>query len=244
MAYIPLKFKALYSIVNLFEELSAGNTDVLITVSGKLLSTFQRKPKHGTTIIMNCPEDYVVGTKKVEKNIFTLVYTGAIVRDRGLERIAAAIKNLNNVQLLIAGRVINQELLDQILVLSNVRYAGVLHHSAALDLEASADVMVILYDLDVPINNFAMPNKIFESMMFGLPLISNVASELINEVECGIIVDYNNIDEIISAVVLLRDNVELGRRLGNNGRTAFLQKYNWTLMEEKLYKLYMNLLVK
>jgi glycosyltransferase involved in cell wall biosynthesis len=208
-----------------------------------LLRTFQRRPKY-SAIIMNCPEDHVIDRVKSEDYMLTLVYTGNITRNRGLDRIAAAIKDLTNVELVIAGRVVDKELLDHILEISNVKYKGLLQQSDALELEAYSDVMIILYDLKDLINNFAMPNKIFEAMMFGLPIITNVTPELINRVDCGIIVDYNDINQVKAAVVYLKDNIELRRRLGNNGRKAFLQKYNWTMMEQELYKIYGNLLGK
>jgi glycosyltransferase involved in cell wall biosynthesis len=36
----------------------------------------------------------------------------------------------------------------------------------------------------------------------------------------------------------------LRKRLGNNGRKAFLEKYNWNAMEQKLYQIYEDLLGK
>ena len=249
MGYIPLilepgsiKYKVLYSLANLFEELFSKKSDVLINVSEELLRTFRRKPKY-CAIIMNCPEDHAIDRVKSEDDdVLTLVYTGPIMRNRGLDRIIAAIQDLNNVELVIAGRVIDKELLDKILETSNVDYKGLLPLSDALALEGSSDTMIILYDLKHEINNFAMPNKLFESMMFGLPIITNVAPEVVKKVDCGIIVDYNNISQIKSAVISLRNNIDLRRRLGYNGRKAFIQKYNWTIMEQELYKIYKNLL--
>jgi glycosyltransferase involved in cell wall biosynthesis len=248
MAYIPQflepgsrKFKTLYSLVNLFEELFSKGSDVLINVSDELLRTYQRTPKHCATI-MNCCEDHAIDRVKPEDHIFTLVYTGNIVRNRGLDKIADAIKGLNNVEFIIAGRVIDKELLDHILKISNIKYKGLLPQSDALALEACSDTIISLNDLKVPLHNFALPNKIFEAMMLGLPVITNVAHELINKSGCGIIVEYNDVDQIKTAVVCLRDSMELRRKLGNNGRKAFLQKYNWTMMEQELYKIYEYLL--
>jgi glycosyltransferase involved in cell wall biosynthesis len=82
-------------------------------------------------------------------------------------------------------------------------------------------------------------------MMLGLPVISNMEPILVNsEVGCGIVVDYKNTDEIKAAIVCLRDNIELGNRLGTNGRKAFLKKYNWTNMERLLYNIYDGLLMR
>ena len=87
-----------------------------------------------------------------------------------------------------------------------------------------------------------MGNKLFEAMMFGVPVITNVAQEIVNETDCGIIVDYDNTEQIKEAIITLRDKPEIRKRLGTNGRKAFLEKYNWGLMEKKLYNIYENLL--
>lgn len=247
MCYIPQflepgsrKFKTLYSLVNFFEDLFSKESDVLVSTSDELLKTYQRMPKHSATI-MNCFEDRAFDRVKSENHMLTLSYTGNIMRNRGLDKIAAAIKGLNNVEFIIAGRVIDKELLDHILELSNVKYKGLLQQTDALALEACSDTIISLADFKVP-NNFTIPNKIFEAMMLGVPVITNMAHELINKSNSGIIVEYNDIDQIKAAIVLLRDNIELRRMLGNNGRKAFLQKYNWTIMEQELYKIYEYLL--
>jgi hypothetical protein len=133
-------------------------------------------------------------------------------------------------------------LLDKILETSNVKYKGLLQLGDTLELEAYSDVIIILYDLNEPINNFATPNKLFEAIMFGLLLITNRVPELINRVYYNIRINYNDINQIQAAVVVyLRDNIELCT-LGNNVHKAFLQKYNWTEMEQELYKIHGNLL--
>lgn len=240
MALIPPKFKLLYNLVNSLEEILCSKSDILIVVAENILETFKKYPKNHI-IIRNCPEKYDVERKSKEK-ILTLVYTGIIVKNRGLERITDAIKNLVDVRLVIAGRNIDQEFLNQILELSNVEYKGIMSHTASLELEANSDVMMILYDLAIPINKVANPNKTFEAMMFGLPVITNVTPTLVNEVGCAIFVDYNDLEEIKSAIIRLRDDDELRKRLGDNGHNAFEQKYNWDVMEKELYKVYERLL--
>jgi len=74
--------------------------------------------------------------------------------------------------------------------------------------------------------------------MFGLPVITNLTPELIHETDCGVLVDYNDINQIRSAVLRLRDDAELRNRLGNNARKAFEQKYSSRIMEKELYQVY------
>jgi glycosyltransferase involved in cell wall biosynthesis len=258
MGYIPPRFKTLYSIVNSIEEMVGERSDTLVNVSEELEETFKRRPKR-LAIIMNCPEqhkdnnNYKINTNKnenenggedKEKKTLTLVYTGIVVRTRGLLEVGDAIRGLKGIKFVIAGRPVDTEFSDKLMQMPNVYYKGLLSHRDALVLQSRSDVMVSLYDLSDPINNYSMGNKIFEAMMFGMPVITNVSADVINEAGSGIIVGYNNIDQIKEAIVSLRDNLELRDKLGNNGHRAFMRKYNWTNMEKELYKIYDELIGK
>jgi glycosyltransferase involved in cell wall biosynthesis len=87
-----------------------------------------------------------------------------------------------------------------------------------------------------------LPNKIFEAMMCSTPVVTNVAKEIVNETNCGVVVEYDNAKQIKEAIIALRDNAQLCKKLGANGRKSFLEKYNWNAMQERLYKIYDDLL--
>jgi glycosyltransferase involved in cell wall biosynthesis len=240
MTLVPAKFKVLHAVVNLVEEFFSARADVLINISKEVLDTFRKKPRL-SIIIMNCAKDFDIKKEEPDgHHPMKVVYTGAIWRkSRGLENIIAAIKDLTNVEFVIAGwyRDEDKEFLDQILEIPNVKFRGLLEPSDALALEASSDVMIALYEPELLLYSVTLPNKLFEAMMCGVPLITNVASELVNEVGSGIIVKYNDVRQIRKAIVTLRDDVELRRRLGQNARKAFLEKYSWSKMEEQLFKI-------
>lgn len=237
MAYVPPKYKKLFSYVNSIEEFFSEKSDVLVNVSEKLQATFRKRPKR-CAVIMNCSEDHGIAPKKSKDKALKIFHSGGIRRTRGLEQLAAAIKDLSNVELIIVGRVIHEDLKREILEQSNVKYYGLVSPDQVLALEADSDVSVSFYDLKDPINKFSMGNKIFEAMMLGLPVITNVAAEIVNETKSGFLVDYNDVEQIKKVIITLRDSVDLRDQLGNNGRSAFLKKYNWTIMEQELYKFY------
>jgi glycosyltransferase involved in cell wall biosynthesis len=239
--YVPQKYRTLYKAIILAEELLSKQADVLVTVSEKVQRTFRLRPKH-CAIITNFSEDYNSERVKLQYKILTLAYTGLICEDQGLRRIGAAIKDLKGVQLVLAGRIADKQLLDHMLELPNVKYRGLVQRTESLKLEASSDVLIVLYDLRYRKNQLSSPNKIFEAMMCGIPLITNMEQELVKKINCGIIVDYNNIDQIKEAIILLRDNEELRTMMGQNGRKAFEEKYNWDIMEQKLYDIYRTLI--
>jgi glycosyltransferase involved in cell wall biosynthesis len=141
------------------------------------------------------------------------------------------------------GRVEDKNLLKKTYETSNSKYLGFLYHKQVIDLELSSDASIALYDLNLETQHeYGMANKILEAMMCGLPVITNIAHEIINETGCGILVEYDNVKQIKEAIIALRDNLELRTILGNNGRRAFVEKYNWMTMEDKLFKSYETLL--
>jgi glycosyltransferase involved in cell wall biosynthesis len=245
MAYIPLKnyfFKKLYTLTNSVEERLAEGADILISVSEELINTFQRKPKKCVPIL-NCAEDYHMEKLSNPDKHLKLAFTGHIRRHRGVEVLTAAMRDVARVNLIVTGRVEDEELLNEIEKDSNIAYLGFLDHVRVLEMVMNSDAMVALYDLNANTQNrYVVGNKLFEAMMCGIPIITNVATDIVNETQCGVIVDYDNLNQIKQEIINLRDNPELRKKLGNNGRNAFLQKYNWNAMEEKLYRIYEQLI--
>ena len=244
MNSIPPRFKLTYSLVNYLEEFFSSRADLLITIGEKMLDTFHNKPRE-SLVILNCPEDRSSINKKnlVDNNpVFRVIYTDRVIsRIRGVKEMAASIEGLGNVELIIVGLFIDKELENHTTKVPAVKYRGILKPPEALNLEASSDCMIALYDPKNPQTNVCTPTKFFEAMMCGIALITNIRPDLVIEIGFGIIVEYGNIDQIRSAIIRLRDDPELRKRLGSNGRKAFLEKYNWGIMEKKLYDAYENL---
>jgi len=237
-----LLFKKLYSILNSLEENFANNADLLILVYDKILKTFKKKPRNYVAIMI-CPEDHMISRSRAVTNGFKVLFTGHVRRGRGLDKLLEIIGDIKNTELLIMGRVEDKSLLKKIYETSNTEYLGFLDHNQVIDLEVSSDATIALYDLNRETQHeYGMANKILEAMMCGLPVITNIAQEVISETGCGIIVGYENVSQIKETIITLRDNPELRTRLGNNGRRAFLEKYNWMIMENKLFKNYETLL--
>jgi len=230
-------FKKLYSIVNSIEENFAYNTDLLILVYDKIFKTFKKKPRNYIAIMV-CPEDHMKNRSRIVTNRFQLLFTGHIRRGRGLDKLLEIMGDIRDTELLVMGRVEDKNLLKKTYETSNTKYLGFLDHNQVIDLERSSDATIALYDLNLETQHeYGMANKILEAMMCGFPVITNIAHELINETGCGILVEYNT-KQIKEAIIALRDDPELRARLGNNGRRAFLEKYNWGTMEDKLFKSY------
>lgn len=77
----------------------------------------------------------------------------------------------------------------------------------------------------------SLPNRLFEFMANGLPVIvPEYAEEIVNIVKkenCGIITDMENAFKIAEAMEFLIENKEEADKMGENGREAFYKRHNW-----------------
>mgnify|MGYP000853804848 CR=1 FL=1 len=87
--------------------------------------------------------------------------------------------------------------------------------------------------------------KLFEYMLAGLPVICTdfiLWKNIINTYECGICVEPTDTNAISLAIHEMFSNQEKAKRMGENGRKAVLEKYNWNIEEQKLLSLYKQLI--
>jgi len=87
----------------------------------------------------------------------------------------------------------------------------------------------------------AQPNKMFEYMSAGIPVIASdfpLWREIIIGNECGLCVDPMKPGAIAEAIDYLATHPEEVQRMGDNGKMAVQQRYNWNNEEKKLLVLY------
>ncbi len=83
--------------------------------------------------------------------------------------------------------------------------------------------------------------KFFEYMEAGIPIIASnfpTWKRVVEENECGLCVDPENKDEIKNAIEYLIENPKKAKKMGENGKKAVAEKYNWAKEKEKLLELY------
>jgi glycosyltransferase involved in cell wall biosynthesis len=95
--------------------------------------------------------------------------------------------------------------------------------------------------LPAPNHIQAQPNKLFEYMSAGIPVIASnfpMWREIIADNDCGLLVDPLNPADIANAIDYLVSNPEEAQRMGANGRRAVHKRYSWTSEEKKLFAFY------
>jgi glycosyltransferase involved in cell wall biosynthesis len=238
----PAQIKSIIRFIDLW---AIGKADALILVDDSRVEQVSGSKPSLTTIIYNSPED--VSEKFVQSEIsnaggLRLAYIGLLQVERGLLQMLSVLKNNPGWCLDLAGFGGDE---DRILAiaknLSNVHWHGRISYQQALKLSAEADVLFATYDPKIPNHKYSSPNKIFEAMMLGKPIIVAAGTNMdrmIGEAKCGCVVPYGDIPALEKTLQTLANDPELIHKLGLNARKAYETHYNWDLMSQRLIQLY------
>ena len=85
------------------------------------------------------------------------------------------------------------------------------------------------------------PTKIFEYMALGIPVITSnfpLYQDVIETAACGFCVDPTSVEAVADAIQYLLDHPDEARAMGQRGRSAVMEKYNWSTEAAKLLALY------
>lgn len=232
--------------------------DFIITANQIVRSYFLLRNRFAKMeVIYNCPtlelfKDIII---KHRDDYMILCHEGTLNFDRGLKTMVKVIKKLNEndrkVKLLIVGDVFGEEnkWLEESSakdgLQNSIEKTGWLPYEKVGENVARGDIGIIFMK---PIMNNMLagpPNKLFNYMRYGLPVIAPDFPEMrriILENTCGLLVDTSNVESICAAIKHLLDNPRESRRMGKNGREAVLKRYNWGEMEKKLINVYREVL--
>lgn len=109
---------------------------------------------------------------------------------------------------------------------------------------AKASIGIIPY-LPVPNHLVCLPNKLFEYMAAGVAVIASDFPHYRKVVESsnsGLMINPERPQSIAKAILTLLEDPEQVRELGESGKEAFAEKYNWDIEEKKLLAFYKKLL--
>lgn len=173
-----------------------------------------------------------------------ICYIGAVSEIRGIKEIVRAAEVSNSLgKIKIAGKFNSQELHELVKTYrgwEKVEEMGILDRDGVRNLLSECVAGLVTF---LPQENHidAQPNKMFEYMSAGIPVIASnfpLWKEIINGNACGICIDPEDAVSISEAIDILINDPSSAKEMGKNGREAVLSKYNWNVEEPKLIKLY------
>ncbi|MCX6329730.1 MAG: glycosyltransferase [Bacteroidia bacterium] len=223
----------------------------VMTVSDSISMQYESQYGIRPVTIRNCARSFAEtkGYTKKELGIsgdhlLLILQGGGINIDRGGEELIEAMTLIENVSLIIVGSGdVLQFLKNKVeeLNLSNrVKFIPKQPWNELLRYTKSADAGLSL-DKDTNLNyRFSLPNKLFDYISAGIPVITSDLPEvkkIVKESGCGIIIQTVTPEEICKAIIKLRDDRVLLNKLKQNAVIAS-GTLNWDRESKKVVDFY------
>ncbi|NHZ85042.1 MAG: glycosyltransferase, partial [Planctomycetia bacterium] len=158
------------------------------------------------------------------KNKFILSYAGLIGIAQGVNVIietAIRLKEEHDIHFLIVGEGVEKQRLQnrvQSLELNNITFLQSQSKELIPSILTASNIALIPLVNDKLLD--AVPSKLLEAWACKLPVIliaGGEAANIVSKAQGGIVVNSNNIEEIMSAIIKLKDSPELMNKYAQNG---------------------------
>jgi glycosyltransferase involved in cell wall biosynthesis len=231
--------------VNLVEQLGARLVDGIVAATPTIARKF---PAAKTVVVQNFPEASFAcadgAAAGLSERPDAFVYAGGLMEIQGVREMAQAFALLpEGMTGTIAGWFHPPPLEQEIAALPGWRRVRFLGEVSRGEIAHAMDASRAGIVLNHPTLNYvdSYSTKMFEYMARGLPVVCSnfpLWASIVDDAACGIAVDPLSPRAIADAICALNEDPKLAHRLGENGRRAVVERYNWETELSKLEALY------
>jgi glycosyltransferase involved in cell wall biosynthesis len=249
--YIPPLIKRPVAwLAEMTEHIGSLVFDGIVTATPTIAKRF---PANKTVTVQNFPilnELTSIESHPYSERPFLVTCIGGMYANNGIKEMVQAMALLPRsleAKLILAGRFDPPELeqeLKEIPGSERTEFIGWLSRQGVAGLLAGARMGLVLSH---PIFRHAeaQPNKLFEYMSAGIPVVASdfpLWRRIVDGVGCGILVDPLDPKAISKAILWILEHTEDAEAMGVRGMEAVRQRFNWSNEAKKLLHLYADLL--
>ncbi|HMT03455.1 MAG TPA: glycosyltransferase [Burkholderiales bacterium] len=243
--YIPKIFRlGIAKVVQIIESKYSKRFSGIITATPMITERFKKYNKN-TITLYNYP--IMAEMKFNNDNSWSvredaLCYIGSISQERGIIELIDSL-SFSNMRLELAGAFSNTTLSLKLKSHPNwhlVNYHGVLNREGVIKLLQKVKIGIVTL-LPTPSYIESLPIKLFEYMLAGIPIVASnfkLWEEIVLKYNCGLLVDPLKPESISQACNYLITNPKQAKSMGENGKNAVIQLFNWEMENKKLIEFY------
>src|SRR5690606_27032613 len=237
-----IRSKAVIRLAYWFEKVCYRNSRLIVACSeGMRKDIHDRFPDMNVIVVSNASDvglfqdagEPIIPEELVGKKL--VVYAGSLgVMDDCSQILDAAVelrtREINNIAIVIIGEGADKQTLIQRVhaeKLENVHILGLMPKTEVAKWLKVAQASLIVFK-NVPVLDTSSPNKLFDSLAAGRPIIQTTQGWIKDLVECesvGISVRPNQPEEMADAIITLCTDDDLANRLGRNAAGLAEQRF-------------------
>ncbi len=175
---------------------------------------------------------------------FNVIHFGSMGRANGLQYIIEAAKNLkekgdDSIRFVFMGSGATEPVIKQLAEdygLENVQFLGNHIMDVVAEVVNCCDASITTF-LNLPVLKTNSPNKLFDSLSAGKPIIVNSAGwtkDLVESDDCGFFVDPNNPTDFAEKLIKYKEDKITLKRWGENARKLSLEVYDKDILASKV----------
>ena len=184
----------------------------------------------------------------VKKDSESICYVGALDYGRGITHLVRAAARAQ-CELYLAGKFCPDSYRQELLSMPEahcVHDCGILDRPAVMErIQRSQIGMATILNVGQYNQYDNLATKCYEYMSLGIPVIltrSPYNQKVVDQYRFGICADPENCEELAGAIRYLLDHPDEAQEMGENGRRAVREVFNWSIEEKKLLALYEEIL--
>lgn len=235
------------------EKAFAGRLSAIITVTEPMKQRFSgfRGP---CVSVCNFPSLEMVASASLgsglKKDEYSIIYTGGIAKAKGFETVLEALdlvarQNPEATCLILTEKIRNigwldeehKSAMDRLVKQGNLKLSGRVPHDEVFQYLKAATMGW----KPGPLYQKGISTKTLEYMACAKPVVFSdtpLTADIVREARCGILVAPYDAKAHASAILYLLEHPDEAKKMGENGRKAVLEKYNWEAESQKLLELY------
>jgi len=230
-----------------------NKSDAVIIVNESRIEQIKKSAPKYLSIIHNSPDSVIsksqnftpLGMDIPLRKKLRFVYVGVLSKSRFLIEIAEIIADFKDAELHIAGF---GDLEGYFMKMSsekeNIFFYGKINYCTTLALTAYGDLVLAIYNPVVPNHRYSSPNKLYEAMLVKKPIIvaeGTGIDEVIQVNNTGFVVAYDKKSLTTLLEELIQTDPNVFHAMGAKANNLYVEKYSWSIMEERIKSLYMQL---
>ncbi|QEE49461.1 glycosyltransferase family 4 protein [Flavobacterium alkalisoli] len=174
----------------------------------------------------------------LNQDSFKIIHFGALGLANGIESVietAELLKNDFTIEFVfLGGGAMESRIKEKIELLSlkNVKLLGRYPMRETSEIVNFCDVSLVSF-LNLPILSTNSPNKLFDSLSAGKPIIVNSAGwtkDLVEDYVCGFYVNFDAPSDLVEKIKFLQKNTHIQLSMGEQSRSLALNKFDKTIL--------------